>query len=374
MFTSTLSPFLTRTVQEVSASSLAVHVKVAVVGLTTPETAYKTNPKNITSINFADPITTMKVLMPKLRAEHDVVIGLMHMGVDKSSIVTSIEIAKAVPGFDVIIDGHSHTTLPKGLKAGNTLICQTGCHGYNLGKVELVVKNHKLRKATAELMNPEAVRKLSGAPDKGTEEALAKMQQETQKALEEVVAESPRELTSQREIVRTRESELGNLTADAMRDYTGADIAIINGGGLRADLPQGKVTRGDVLSIFPFGNIVGKIEVKGSAIKAMLEHSVEYLPATFGGFMDVSGLTFELNPKAKAGNRVSNVLVQGKPLDPDATYTLAVNDFTAAGGDGYEMLKGARELGQYGTMEDIFSQYLLKHGVSGIELGRIAVK
>ena len=114
--------------------------------------------------------------------------------------------------------------------------------------------------------------------------------------------------------------------------------------------------------------------MKGSAIKAMLEHSVEYLPATFGGFMDVSGLTFELNPKAKAGNRVSNVLVQGKPLDPDATYTLAVNDFTAAGGDGYEMLKGARELGQYGTMEDIFSQYLLKHGVSGIELGRIAVK
>lgn len=349
-------------------------VKVAVVGLTTPETAYKTNPKNITSINFADPITTMKVLMPKLRAEHDVVIGLMHMGVDKSSIVTSIEIARAVPGFDVIIDGHSHTTLPKGLKAGKTLICQTGCHGYNLGKVELVVKNHKLRKATAELLNPEAVKKLSGAPDEGTKEALAKMQQETKRALEEVVAESPRELTSQREIVRTRESELGNLTADAMRDYTGADIAIINGGGLRADLPQGKVTRGDVLSIFPFGNIVEKIEVKGSAVKAMLEHSVEYLPATFGGFMDVSGLTFELNPKAKAGNRVSNVLVQGKPLDPDATYTLAVNDFTAAGGDGYEMLKGARELGQYGTMEDIFSQYLLKHGVSGIELGRIAVK
>jgi len=200
------------------------------------------------------------------------------------------------------------------------------------------------------------------------------MQQKTQKILEEVVAESPKELTSKREIVRTRESELGNLTADALRDCTGADIAIMNGGGLRADLPKGKVTREDVLSIFPFGNIVEKIEVKGSTVKALLEHSVEYLPATFGSFMDVSGLTFELDAQGSPGSRVGNVQVQGRPLDPDATYTLAVSDFTAAGGDGYEMLKGARQLGQYGTVEDIFSQYLLKHGVAGIELGRIAVK
>lgn len=93
-------------------------VKVAVVGLTTPETAYKTNPKNVTSILFADPINTMKALMPKLRAQHDVVIGLMHMGVDKSSIITSIQIAEAVPGFDVIIDGHSHTPPAQGTESG----------------------------------------------------------------------------------------------------------------------------------------------------------------------------------------------------------------------------------------------------------------
>lgn len=349
-------------------------VKVAVVGLTTPETAYKTNPRNVTSILFADPIATMKVLMPKLRAEHDVVIGLMHMGVDKSSIVTSIRLAKAVPGFDIIIDGHSHTTLPHGIREGKTLICQTGCHGYHLGKVELVVKNHKLRKATAQLLDHEGVKKLAGTPDERTEEAITEMQRETRKALAEVVAESSKQLISKREIVRTRETELGNLAADAMRDATGADIAVINSGGLRADLPQGKVTREDVLSIFPFGNIVEKIEVRGSVIEAMLEHSVRYLPAAFGGFLDVSGLTFDLDANAKPGSRVSNVLVQGRPLSPEATYTLALNDFEAAGGDGYEMLKGAKELGQYGTLEDIFSQYLQKHGVEGIALGRISVK
>ena len=97
-------------------------VKVAVVGLTTPETAYKTNPFNVKDVAFADPIAVAKELVPKLRATHDVVIGLMHMGVDKSSAITSERIAKEVPGFDVIIDGHSHTTLPQGLKVGKTLV------------------------------------------------------------------------------------------------------------------------------------------------------------------------------------------------------------------------------------------------------------
>ncbi|MBQ9616196.1 MAG: 5'-nucleotidase C-terminal domain-containing protein, partial [Selenomonadaceae bacterium] len=211
-------------------------------------------------------------------------------------------------------------------------------------------------------------------PDERTEEAITEMQRETRNALAEVVAESSKQLISKREIVRTRETELGNLAADAMRDATGADIAVINSGGLRADLPQGEVTREDVLSIFPFGNIVEKIEVRGSVIEAMLEHSVRYLPAAFGGFLDVSGLTFDLDANAKPGSRVSNVLVQGRPLSPEATYTLALNDFEAAGGDGYEMLKGAKELGQYGTLEDIFSQYLQEHGVEGIALGRISVK
>lgn len=349
-------------------------VKVAVIGLTTPEVAFKTNPANVTEVFFANPITEAQAMMAKLRKSHDVVIGLMHMGVDKSSEFTSERIAREVPGFDVIIDGHSHTTLPKGLRVGRTLICQTGCYDNELGKVELVVKGHKVRKAEASLLDKQAVEKLAGQPDAGVQQALAEMKESTTQELKKVVASSPRELTSAREIVRTQESELGNLTADAMRVATGADVALANGGSLRADLPQGKITRGTILSIFPFGNTVQKVELKGEVIKAALEHSVEYVPAAFGGFMNVSGMTFDLDKKAPGGQRISNVKINGQPLDMQKNYTVAMNDFTAAGGDGYTMLKGARMLGVYGAMEDIVVEYIRTHGVQDIAVGRIHVK
>ena len=349
-------------------------VKVAVIGLSTPETAYKTNPFNVKDVAFTDPIAAAQELMPKLRASHDVVIGLMHMGLDKSSVVTTEQLVKAVPGFDVIIDGHSHTTLPKGMKVGNTLICQTGRYGHALGKVELVVKDHKLRKAQASLLNRQGVEKLAKTPDEGVAQALQEINMQVKMETETVVAESPRELTAAREIVRTQESELGNLTADALRQATGADVAVVNGGNLRTSLPAGKITKGAVLDVFPFNNRVLTLAVDGKTLKSMLELSVQYLPAAFGGFLDVSGMTFTVDTKAPAGQRVSEVKVQGQPLAESKNYTVAVNDFTAFGGDGYEMLKGAQLKGDFGSLEDIFVEYLQKNGLQGIEVGRITMK
>lgn len=349
-------------------------VKVAVIGLSTPEIAYKTNPFNVKDVAFTDPIAAAQELMPKLRASHDVVIGLMHMGFDKSSVVTTEQLVKAVPGFDVIIDGHSHTTLPKGMKVDNTLICQTGRYGHALGKVELVVKDHKLRKAQASLLNRQGVEKLAKTPDEGVVQALQEINMQVKMETETVVAESPRELTAAREIVRTQESELGNLTADALRQATGADVAVVNGGNLRTSLPAGKITKGAVLDVFPFNNRVFTLAVDGKTLKSMLELSVQYLPAAFGGFLDVSGMTFTVDTKAPAGQRVSEVKVQGQPLAESKNYMVAVNDFTAFGGDGYEMLKGAQLKGDFGSLEDIFVEYLQKNGLQGIEVGRITMK
>ena len=349
-------------------------VKVAVIGLSTPETAYKTNPFNVKDVAFTDPIAAAQELMPKLRASHDVVIGLMHMGLDKSSVITTEQVVKAVPGFDVIIDGHSHTTLPKGMKVGNTLICQTGRYGHALGKVELVVKDHKLRKVQASLLNRQGVEKLAKTPDEGVVQALQEINMQVKMETETVVAESPRELTAAREIVRTQESELGNLTADALRQATGADVAVVNGGNLRTSLPAGKITKGAVLDVFPFNNRVLTLAVDGKTLKSMLELSVQYLPAAFGGFLDVSGMTFTVDTKAPAGQRVSEVKVQGQPLAESKNYMVAVNDFTAFGGDGYEMLKGAQMKGDFGSLEDIFVEYLQKNGLQGIEVGRITMK
>ena len=349
-------------------------VKVAVIGLSTPEIAYKTNPFNVKDVAFTDPIAAAQELMPKLRASHDVVIGLTHIGLDKSSVVTTEQLAKAVPGFDIIIDGHSHTTLPKGMKVGNTLICQTGRYGHALGKVELVVKDHKLRKAQASLLNRQGVEKMAKTPDEGVAQALQEINMQVKMETETVVAESPRELTAAREIVRTQESELGNLTADALRQATGADVAVVNGGNLRAALPAGKITKGAVLDVFPFNNRVLTLAVDGKTLKSMLELSVQYLPAAFGGFLDVSGMTFTVDTKAPAGQRVSEVKVQGQPLAESQNYMMATNDFTASGGDGYEMLKGAQLKGDFGSLEDIFVEYLRKNGLQGIEVGRITMK
>ena len=349
-------------------------VKVAVIGLSTPEIAYKTNPFNVKDVAFTDPIAAAQELMPKLRASHDVVIGLMHMGLDKSSVVTTEQLVKAVPGFDIIIDGHSHTTLPKGMKVGNTLICQTGRYGHALGKVELVVKDHKLRKAQASLLNRQGVEKLAKTPDEGVVQALQEINMQVKMETETVVAESPRELIAAREIVRTQESELGNLAADALRQATGADVAVVNGGNLRTSLPAGKITKGAVLDVFPFNNRVLTLAVDGKTLKSMLELSVQYLPAAFGGFLDVSGMTFTVDTKAPAGQRVSEVKVQGQPLAESKNYMVAVNDFTAFGGDGYEMLKGAQLKGDFGSLEDIFVEYLQKNGLQGIEVGRITMK
>ena len=349
-------------------------VRIAVFGLSTPEIMFKTNPANVTEVQILDPIAEAKKLVPKLRETHDVVIGLMHMGLDASSEVTSERIAQEVPGIDLIIDAHSHTQLDKGLQVGKTLICQTGCYDRMLGKVELVVKDHKLSKVKSELISKPQLQKMVKKTDPGVSQAIEVIQKNNKAAFDKVVTESPKTLTSRREIVRAQESELGNLAADATRWGGQADIGLVNGGNLRADLPQGKVTQGDLLNIFPFGNTIKRVELSGAAVKQLLEHSVEYVPAAFGGFMDVSGVTFDLDPSAPAGSRVSNVLVGGQPLNEQHMYQLAVNDFIAAGGDGYDMFKTAKVTGEFGTMEEIFASYLNQHGMGSVETGRIQVK
>ena len=116
------------------------------------------------------------------------------------------------------------------------------------------------------------------------------------------------------------------------------------------------------------------MELSGAAIQKLLEHSVEYVPGSFGGFMDVSGLTFTLDAAAPAGSRVSNVKVGGEPLDSQRLYQVAINDFTAAGGDGYDMVKNAKVTGEYGTLEEVFTNYLKQKGFGNIAAGRIQIK
>ena len=189
--------------------------------------------------------------------------------------------------------------------------------------------------------------------------------------MDEVVARSRKELSSERLLVRRNESELGNLAADAFRWAAKSDIAIINGGGLRANLPEGEVTRRNVMAIFPFGNTLRVAEINGATIRQMLEHSVEFYPASFGGFLDVSGMTFSFDPSKPAKHRVKDIFVDGKPLEDGKIYTIALADFQSYGGDDYTMLKNLKIVGENDTFEEIFAAYLNEVGMDGIAVGRI---
>jgi 5'-nucleotidase len=146
---------------------------------------------------------------------------------------------------------------------------------------------------------------------------------------------------------RTLETNVGNLVTDAFRVATGADVALMNGGSVRADniIPRGAITVRDVLSILPFKNRLIKIEVTGATILAALEQGVSRTApgAQPGGFPQISGMTFSYDASKPTGSRVSNVMINRRPLDPAKTYTLATTTFIALnGGDGYTMFKDAR--------------------------------
>lgn len=345
--------------------------RVGVFGLATPETAYKTNPKNVESLEFLNPVDCAREMIKKLQPKCDVIIAVMHMGVDASSEFTSERIAREAPGIDLIIDGHSHTELPQGIQVGDTLIAQTGWYEHFLGRVTLEIEDHEIVSKRAELLNVDEVKAIAPNPDAKVLQEQEKIDKRNEKLFSEVVAHSDRALTSERQIIRTQESELGNLTADALRWRTGTDIAIVNAGTLRADLPAGDITRGDIMSIFPFGNTIRAAEISGAAIREMLEHSVFGYPATFGGFLDVSGATFTFDPSQPVGHRVSEIFIGGEPLDENKIYTISANDFQFAGGDDYTMFIGLKIIGEYDTLEQIVADYLNQVGMSGIETGRI---
>ncbi len=346
-------------------------IKVGVFGLSTPETAYKTNPDNVKEVKFMNPVEVSKEMIKQLRPKCDVLIALMHMGVDASSEFTSERIARETDGIDLIVDGHSHTALPEGIRIKDTLIVQANCYEHYLGRATLEVENHKIISKKAELLDADDIKKIAPVPDKKILTTLTTVNAKAEKLLDEVVAHSDKELSSERLLVRRNESELGNLAADAFRWAAKSDIAIINGGGLRADLPKGDVRKRDTMAIFPFGNTLRIAEIKGATIRQMLEHSVEYYPASFGGFLHVSGMTFSYDPTQPAKHRVKEISIGGNPLDEDKIYTVTLVDFQTAGGDDYTMLIGSKIIGELGTCDEILADYLNKVGMKDYELGRI---
>ncbi len=330
-------------------------VRYGIFGLSTPETAYKTNPNNVTAVEFGNPIEAAKKEVEELKAKGaDFIIALAHLGTDESSEFTSTDIAEQVTDIDLIVDGHSHSVYEEGLKVKDTVIVSTGDYIRNIGVVMIDSQGNMgadLIKASEFTGNDPAVDALAATYLAGQEELLAK-----------VVGRTALELDGVREHVRAKETNLGNLTADAMRYVTGADVAFTNGGGIRATIPAGEITRKHIITVFPFGNYVVTKQITGEALLLALEHGASAYPETLGAFLQVSGVTFAIDPSKPAGNRVHDAKVNGIALDPKGQYLIATNDFVVAGGDGYTMLAEFPIVNEYDALENVIEEYLIAKG------------
>ncbi|EHS58914.1 5'-nucleotidase C-terminal domain-containing protein [Paenibacillus sp. Aloe-11] len=341
-------------------------VKIGIIGLTTPETAYKTNPKNVEGIQFTDPAAEAKAAVDEIRSKVDVVVVLGHLGQDASSKDTSLKVVKEVPGIDIFIDGHSHTVLEKGLVGDNgTLIASAGEYTKYLGVVDLWVDGGKVTQKQAKLID--STQAADVQPNAEIAALIASIQKDQEPILKQVVTQTSVDLEGAREKVRAGETNLGDLLTDAMRDVSGADVALTNGGGIRASIKAGTVTKGDIITVLPFGNQIVTLKVKGTDIQAALENGTASYPEPSGGFPQVSGISFKIDTSAAKGSRVHSVLIGGKALDPEATYTLATNDFTAVGGDQYTMFAKYPQAGMFGSLDEALIRYMQKIGSASLQ-------
>lgn len=336
-------------------------VKLGIIALTTPETAYKTNPKNVEGIQFTDPSDEMQKYVDELRNKVDVIVALAHIGQDDSDTDNTFDVVDEVDGIDVYIDGHSHTTLEDGIVTDNgTLIASAGEYTKYVGVVDLWVDGGDVVKKKASLIDEKEAAGI--APNEKVAALVDSITKEQSPILDEVVANITTDLEGAREKVRAGETNLGDLIADALREAAGADVALTNGGGIRASIEKGEVTKGEVITVLPFGNQIVTLNVKGEDLIAALENGVKSYPEASGGFPQISGFTFKIDPSKEAGNRVHSVMVGGKAIDPEATYSLATNDFTSIGGDEYDMFKKYSQAGMYGSLDEALITHLQKLG------------
>ncbi|MDX9916803.1 MAG: 5'-nucleotidase C-terminal domain-containing protein [Gudongella sp.] len=345
-------------------------LKVGIFGMGTDETKYKSSPKNSVGIEFKDVVEVGKAMVEELKDKSDVIIAIVHLGDDASSVNTSIKLAEEVDGIDIIVDGHSHTVLEEGNLVNGTLIVQAGNYTNYIGIVKVEVTDGAVSKAEASLMPYEEAALLEA--DEEIEAMIAETKAVNDPIVQVVVGSTEVELDGERDHVRAGETNLGNLLTDAMRLSTGADIAFTNGGGIRANIAPGEVKVNDVLTAFPFTNTLAVIEVTGAELKAAVEHGVKDYPATSGGFPHVSGMKYVFDPNQPAGSRVTEIVVGDEPVDLEKVYTMVTNDFMAIGGDDYTMFAGKPFVGEGGLLSDALIEYFGENPVVSPQIeGRI---
>lgn len=356
-------------------------VMVGVAGLVTPETPILSSPGDELVFD-EDMAGAAQAAVDALTAEGATFIVLMtHIGLDADR-----EVAANTTGIDVIVGGHSHTLLGnayvasvaeypvivENLNAEPVYIVQAGSNTQYLGRLDIEIDAAGLVTSAegdtiflSQYITPDAeveaiITELAGPIEELRATEIG--------ALAEVFLEGDRT------VCRVEECLLGNLITDALIAETNAQIAITNGGGIRASIEEGQISLGEVITVLPFGNLTSTFELTGADVIAALENGVSQVQVAdgvvvrdgaAGRFPQVSGLRFSWDPTQEAGSRIVSVEVAGEdgsftPIDEAATYTVASNDFLRNGGDGYEVVAtnsiNAYDFGK--PLDQVLAEYL----------------
>ncbi len=280
--------------------------------------------------------------------------------------------------FDVIMSGDDHSYATS--YDGRTAYVETSIDGRFLSPLDITitVTEKDGKRKVRWVPNFRFIDTATVTPDAESQAMVDKFQAQLDESLNVPLGPTVGALDSRRNVVRGEESAMGDLIADAMRDATGADIAIANGGGIRADRtydPGTVLTRRDIMTELPFGNATVMTELPGSQVLAAIENGVSQVEKGSGRFPQVSGLEYVYDPSAPAGSRVVSIKVNGADLDPNKVYKVAVNNYILNGGDGYSALGGGKVLinaGNGNLLANDVMDYIMKTGkVTNTVEGRI---
>ncbi|MCA0042873.1 bifunctional metallophosphatase/5'-nucleotidase [Celeribacter litoreus] len=352
--------------------------KIGIVSALATDTVETSSPS--AAVIFSDEIENLQHDVDMLtEAGVTKIIALNHVGVTKD-----MDIAEKVSGLDAVVGGHSHTKFSnteEGAYAyptmvGGVPVVQAYAYSKYVGHLELTFDDEgNVTAATGDTILLDA----SVEEDAEIKARVAELAGPIAEMKAKIVAETAADIDGSRDTCRAVECQMGTLVADAMLDRVkdqGVEIAIQNGGGVRASIPGGMVTMGDVLTVLPFQNTLATFEVTGETMVSALENGVSQMEEGAGRFPQVAGMSFTVDPSAEAGSRISDVMVGGAPIEMDKVYGVVSNNYVRNGGDGYKMFVDAMNVYDFGPdLADVLAEYMIENApYQPYTDGRITVK
>ncbi len=366
-------PYMTKTVTRGDE----VSVKIGVFGLISPDIYSSTAPENVKDVRFDDAVEAAKKTVSKLKNDEkcDVIIALTHIGMtEKEGMLSSRDIAKAVPEINVIIDGHTHAQYDE--VVGNTLIAQTGSYFSNAGIVKIFYEpdSRKIVNTVGRIISPTDAEVYESKWE--VLKTIEDIEARQKPVLNQVVGKTDVPLEGSAIKTYTGETNLGRVITSAYLETTRADIAFENCGGIRASIAAGDIIKGSIIGVSPFGNYLVTKKITGADLKSILEKSLEMgannlkayqegkheWPANGGGsYLQIGGMKVTYDPTRSLDNRLVSVDIGGAPLDLDSTYIVVTNQFVASNASKYPELAVKPELNQYGASEEAVMRYITNH-------------